>query len=187
MLSVPFRPHFALLIHYLILDTFLIMPPQRIRNAFDDSRSEASSSRDKQPIHTATGISKGRRNGTSTLAGSNLKDITNAQTIPNGQQGDTAVSVRIWCMASDQVIIILIATPLDFLAVLRYFRAPCLSLRPPSRYPSSLYLAIQPKDAYTTGHWTALSHNGTASCTSTYWQRRSGSSSKEGLQCCHSS
>ena len=186
MPSVPFRPHFALLTHHLILDTFCIMPPQRIRNAFDDSRSEASSSRDKQPISTATGISKVRRNGTSTLAGSNLKDITNAQTIPNGQQGDTAVSVRIRCMASDQVII-LIATPLDFLAVFRYFCAPCLSLRPSSRYPSSLYLAIQPKNAYKTGHWTAFSHNGTASCTSTYWQRRSGSSSKEGLQCCHSS
>lgn len=69
------------------------MPPQRIRNGFDDSRSEASSTRDKQPAYT--GISKGRRNGTSTLAGSNLKDVTNAQATTSGQQGDAAVSVKI--------------------------------------------------------------------------------------------
>lgn len=73
------------------------MPPQRIRNVFDDSRSEASSTRDK---HVAcTGISKGRRNGTSTLAGSNLKDVTNAQVTSSAQQGDTAVTVRTWCTA----------------------------------------------------------------------------------------
>ena len=76
----------------------LIMPPQRIRNAFDDSRSEASSTRDRQSIYTATGISKGRRNGSSTLAGSNLKDVTN---VPTGQQADAAVSVKVWRMASD--------------------------------------------------------------------------------------
>ena len=70
-----------------------IMPPQRMRTGFDDSRSEASSTRDKQPAYT--GISKGRRNGTSTLAGSNLKDITNAQTTPSGQPKDAAVSVRL--------------------------------------------------------------------------------------------
>ena len=85
------------------------MPPQRIRNGFDDSRSEASSTREKQPAYT--GVSRGRRNGTSTLAGSNLKDVTNAQTISSGQQGDAAVSVRISRMASNQVTI-LIATPL---------------------------------------------------------------------------
>ncbi|KAF6234472.1 hypothetical protein HO173_007097 [Letharia columbiana] len=67
------------------------MPPQRNRNGFDDSRSEASSTRDKQPAYT--GISKGRRNGTSTLAGSNLKDVTNAQTPTSGQQGDAVVSI----------------------------------------------------------------------------------------------
>ncbi|CAF9931826.1 hypothetical protein IMSHALPRED_008729 [Imshaugia aleurites] len=65
------------------------MPPQRIRNGFDDSRSEASSTRDKQPVYT--GISKGRRNGASTLAGSNLKDVINAQTTPMGQQEDAAI------------------------------------------------------------------------------------------------
>lgn len=75
------------------------MPPQRLRNVFDDSRSEGSSTRDRQPIHTGTGISKGRRNGTSTLVGSNLKDVTNAQTTLNGQQGDAAMSVRLWHMA----------------------------------------------------------------------------------------
>lgn len=69
------------------------MPPQRIRNGFDDSRSEASSTRDKQPVYT--GISKGRRNGASTLAGSNLKDVINAQTTPMGQQEDAAVSVNV--------------------------------------------------------------------------------------------
>lgn len=72
---------------------FPIMPPQRIRNGFDDSRSEASSTRDKQAAYT--GMSKGRRNGTSTLVGSNLKDVTNAQTTPSGQQEDAAVSVNV--------------------------------------------------------------------------------------------
>ena len=158
------------------------MPPHRIRNAFDDSRSEASSTRDKQPIYT--GIPKGRRNGTSMLAGSNLKDVTNAQTSPSGQQADTAVSVRIWRMASDQLHI-LITILIDQLGVFRYICAPCLSLRASSRNPSSLYFGIQSKDAYTTGCWTALPYNGTASCTSTYWQRPSGAGGKEGLQCCY--
>lgn len=101
------------------------MPPQRIRSGFDDSRSEASSTRDKQPAYA--GISKGRRNGTSTLAGSNLKDVTNAaaQKVPNGQQGDGAVIVRVCRIAKDQVII-LIAIPLDQLVVFRYFCATCL-------------------------------------------------------------
>lgn len=75
--------------------TFPTMPPQRIRNAFDDSRSEASSTRDRQSVYTGTGISKGRRNGTLTLAGSNLKDVTNAPIIPAGQQADAALNVRL--------------------------------------------------------------------------------------------
>ena len=82
------------------------MPPQRIRNAFDDSRSEASSTKDKQPVYT--GISKGRRNGTSVLAGSNLKDVTNAETTSSEQREDATASVRLRCI-SDQVNV-LIAT-----------------------------------------------------------------------------
>ena len=81
------------------VNKLIFMPPQRIRNGFDDSRSEASSTRDKQSVYT--GISKGRRNGTSTLAGSNLKDVTNAHSTPSGQQGDTAVTVRISRLARD--------------------------------------------------------------------------------------
>lgn len=70
------------------------MPPQRTRNGFDDSRSEASSTRDKQPAYA--GISKGRRNGTLALAGSNLKDVTNAaaQTTPTGQQEDGTLKIN---------------------------------------------------------------------------------------------
>lgn len=149
------------------------MPSQRTRNAFDDSRSEASSTRDRQPVYAGTAISKGRRNGTTTLAGSNLKDVTNAQTTPIGHQGDAAVSVITWRMASVQDIV-LIATPLDQLAIFRYFCAPCLSLCASPRHSTSLYLAIQSKNAYTARHWAAFSYNGTASCTSTCWQRRSG-------------
>ena len=81
-----------------------IMPPQRIRNGVDDSRSEASSTRDKAP--TYTGISKGRRNGTFALAGSNLKDVTNAQTSPGGLQGGAVMGVRFGCTISVQVMIL---------------------------------------------------------------------------------
>lgn len=80
------------------------MPPQRIRNGVDDSRSEASSTRDKAP--TYTGISKGRRNGTFALAGSNLKDVTNAQTSPGGLQGGAVMGVRFGCTISVQVMIL---------------------------------------------------------------------------------
>ena len=160
------------------------MPPQRTRNAFDDSRSEASSTRDRQPVYAGTTISKGRRNGTTTLAGSNLKDVTNAQTTPNGHQGDAAVSVIIWRMASGQDVV-LIVTPLDQLAIFQYFCTPCLSLRASPRHFTSLYLGIQSKDAYTARHWAAFSYNGTASCTSTYWQRPSGAGGQEGLQRCY--
>ena len=76
------------------------MPLQRTRNAFDDSRSEASSTRDRPPVYAGTAISKGRRNGTTILTGSSLKDVTNAQTTPVGHQGDAAVSVIMWRMAS---------------------------------------------------------------------------------------
>ena len=86
------------------------MPTQRTRNAFDDSRSEASSTRDRQPVYAGTAISKGRRNGTSISTGSNLKDVTNAQPTPIGHQGDAAVSALIRHMASGQDIL-LIATP----------------------------------------------------------------------------
>ncbi|KAL2046971.1 hypothetical protein N7G274_000989 [Stereocaulon virgatum] len=63
------------------------MPPPRIRNAFDDSRSEASSTREKPLGYGPTGTIKGRRNGASTLGGSTLKDVTNATHSTDGQQG----------------------------------------------------------------------------------------------------
>ncbi|KAL2048732.1 hypothetical protein ABVK25_010984 [Lepraria finkii] len=63
------------------------MPPPRIRNAFDESRSEASSIKEKPLGYGPTGISKGRRNGASMLGGSTLKDVTNATQPTNGQQG----------------------------------------------------------------------------------------------------
>lgn len=162
---------------------FSTMPPQRIRNGFEDSRSEASSTRDKQNAYM--GISKARRNGTSTLAGSNLKDVTNVETNQSGQQGDAAVSVGIWYVAGDSVIS-LIATRIDRLAVFRYFCATCLSPRASSRHPTSLCFVIQPKDAYKAGHWTVFTHNGTATCAPTYRQRRSSAGCEKGLQCCNS-
>lgn len=55
------------------------MAPQRIRNLFDDSRSESSSTREKQSDFGVSGISKARRNGPSILPGSQLKEVTNAQ------------------------------------------------------------------------------------------------------------
>ena len=145
------------------------MPPQRIRNGFDDSRSEASSTRDKQPAYA--GNLKGRRNGTSMLAGSNLKDVTNAQTTPNGQQGDAAVSVRVCRVTSNQVVV-LSASLLDQMVVFRYFCATHLSPRASSRHPTSLCFVVQSKNAFTTGHWHVFTHNDPASCTPTYWQRR---------------
>ncbi len=70
------------------------MAPQRMRNALDDSRSESSSTREKQPGSGPNGISKSRRNGSSTLPGSNLKDVTNAHsTIGQPGHQDTAVNV----------------------------------------------------------------------------------------------
>ncbi|KAK4691073.1 hypothetical protein P7C71_g5851, partial [Lecanoromycetidae sp. Uapishka_2] len=73
------------------------MPPPRIRNPFDDSRSEASSTREKQPHHFASGISKPRRNGAS---GSALKDVTNAAQSTNEERGSqdavASVSIAYW-------------------------------------------------------------------------------------------
>lgn len=68
-------------------------PPQRVRNTFDDSKSEASSSREKQPPQITNGISKARRSGAS---GSALKDVTNATQSTNEQQGtqEPVASVR---------------------------------------------------------------------------------------------
>ncbi|MCJ1461378.1 hypothetical protein MMC28_011760 [Mycoblastus sanguinarius] len=61
------------------------MPPPRTRYTIDDSRSEASSTKERQPGHVPL---KARRNGILTiLPGSNLKDVTNAPQSTNGQQG----------------------------------------------------------------------------------------------------
>lgn len=157
------------------------MPPQRTRNGFDDSRSEASSTRDKQPAYA--GILKGRRN----VTGSNLKDVTNAaaQTTANGQQGDGTVEVRICCVANDQGIV-LIATPLDQLVFFRHSCATCLPPRASSRHSTRLHFVVQRKDAYTARHWTAFTHNGTASCAPTYWQGSFGQGGKKELQRCYS-
>ena len=60
------------------------MPPQKVRSVVDDSKSETSSSKDRQSAHAAF---KGRRNGASALlSGSALKDVTNAPQTAVGQQ-----------------------------------------------------------------------------------------------------
>jgi len=74
------------------------MPPQRTRNLVEDSRSEASSSKEKYmslPLSSHT-ISKGRRNGdTATLARSSLKDVFNATqvTFPHHNAQDDVAKV----------------------------------------------------------------------------------------------
>lgn len=53
------------------------MPPQRSRITLEDSRSEASSSREKQIVAMPT---KARRNGNIAASRSSLKDVTVALT-----------------------------------------------------------------------------------------------------------
>lgn len=153
------------------------MPPQRIRNGFEDSKSEVSCTRDKQ---NTWGMPKARRNG------SNLKDVTSVEKTESGQESDAAVSVEIWCMASDSFVSLILATYTDRLAVFRYFCSTCLSPRTSSRYPTSLYFVIQSKDAYKARHWTLFTHNGTATCAPTYWQRHTSTGCEKGLQRCYS-
>ena len=64
------------------------MPPQRTRNIADDSRSEASSTREKYSgLFSSQMASKGRRNGPGNIgAASNLKEVTNADQSKSGQQ-----------------------------------------------------------------------------------------------------
>ncbi|KAI9745353.1 MAG: hypothetical protein M1835_002619, partial [Candelina submexicana] len=55
------------------------MAPSRSRAAPEDSRSEASSTKDKQSAHQPSAASKGRRNASNAaavLGGSSLKDVT---------------------------------------------------------------------------------------------------------------
>ena len=53
------------------------MAPQRFRGLHEDSRSESSSTREKQLGPVSSGISKARRYQSSGLnGGSNLKDVT---------------------------------------------------------------------------------------------------------------
>jgi hypothetical protein len=55
------------------------MPPSRPRPHPEDSRSEASSTKEKTGSNTATAINgKGRRTGSSALAGSSLRDVVTA-------------------------------------------------------------------------------------------------------------
>jgi len=57
------------------------MAPQRFRGIQDDSRSESSSTREKQAGGTQSGVSKVRRYAAATTGGgSNLKDVTLAST-----------------------------------------------------------------------------------------------------------
>ena len=55
------------------------MAPQRFRGLQEDSRSESSSTREKQLGTMASGVSKTRRqHGSAVAIGSNLKDVTAA-------------------------------------------------------------------------------------------------------------
>jgi hypothetical protein len=54
------------------------MPPKRSIPAVDDSRSEASSTKEK---HVNAG--KNRRGGTGNTAGSSLRDVTSATAVSN--------------------------------------------------------------------------------------------------------
>ncbi|KAL6717159.1 mdj1 protein precursor [Lecanora helva] len=70
------------------------MPPQRTRNGINDSRSESSSTKEKQANLNSTATIKSRRNASSTLPGSNLKDVTSAQSTTEQQaQADTTATI----------------------------------------------------------------------------------------------
>ena len=64
------------------------MPPQRTRNVAEDSRPEASSTREKySSLLTSTAMSKGRRNGVGNNGlTSGLKEVTNARQPVSVQQ-----------------------------------------------------------------------------------------------------
>lgn len=70
------------------------MPPQRSRSGFNDSKSESSNIREKYTGTNSAGNTKARRNGSSMLPGSTLKDVTNVQST-NGQQGSTDATATV--------------------------------------------------------------------------------------------
>ncbi len=71
------------------------MAPSRIRALGEDSRSEASSIRDKQASGFVT--LKGRRNGNSAVTtGSTLKDVTAAPAATIAQPGGQDASGGVW-------------------------------------------------------------------------------------------
>jgi len=62
------------------------MAPSRSRPQADDSRSEASSTKEKLPISTTSALNgKGRRVGGNAVTGSSLRDVVTA-----GQNGTVA-------------------------------------------------------------------------------------------------
>ena len=74
------------------------MPPQRTRNIADDSRSEASSTRERQSGLLPSQLApKGRRNGAGYVgAASNLKEVFNANQSTGGLQDAAEDDKRVW-------------------------------------------------------------------------------------------
>jgi hypothetical protein len=80
------------------------MPPAKSRPQPDDSRSEASSTKEKLATSSSTLVNgKARRNGVPTNGGSSLKDVISAGTgnqsigNPNTATGDTNPGVSFRC------------------------------------------------------------------------------------------
>ena len=114
------------------------MPPPRIRNTFDDSRSDASSTKEKQPGYGPAGSTK-RRNGPS-LGGSMLKDVTNAPQYSNGQVGTQDATAHVRSMRYEYLTTrMLINARPDRLVYHRRLRTPRLQACAPSRLPTSLH------------------------------------------------
>ena len=77
------------------------MAPQRLRVVHEDSRSDASSTREKHSAATLLPIAaKGRRNVSSnTIIGSNLKDVITVPATSEdsaGQQGGVDTAGGVW-------------------------------------------------------------------------------------------
>ncbi len=137
------------------------MPPQRIRNVLDDSRSGSSSTRERYLGSGPSGVAKPRRNGSTLLPGSALKDVTNVHSSLE-QQGnsDTPTSVR--DLLRDTVIEYpLMRNGSDQLVVIRLRGPPRLQAYPPPRHSTGLQLPIQPKHALNARYRTALANHGT--------------------------
>ena len=83
------------------------MAPQRFRGLQEDSRSESSSTREKQLGTIASGVSKTRRQqGSAVVTGSNLKDVTAAPgsvAFQQNGQDNSVIAEKVSCTLLDRL------------------------------------------------------------------------------------